>query len=163
MQDILIVASAHLAAALADTLRLDLDLALHLVPDRLAALELLRRQEFALIVLDEGAGGAGGVETKATDLVYKHAGAATLLELNFVLASVPRLQRQIRAALLRRAQDRAAALSTVTASLQSELGASLTSILLQSELALRQAPPALAPRLRHLVDLAGSLQSRLRP
>jgi hypothetical protein len=46
--------------------------------------------------------------------------------------------------------------------LQCELNASLAGILLESELALLEASPAQAPKLRHLVQLAGDLRDRLR-
>ena len=159
MYDVLLFVSAAAAASFADTLRLQHDLAVHIAHDRASALEALRRQSFALIVLDEALTSA---DPRGADLFYKHAASASTIEVSFVFSNGPRVVRQIRGALARRAQDRASALATATASLQGELGASLTGLLLESELVLRAAPPALAPRLKHLVMLAGNLQNRLR-
>ena len=52
--------------------------------------------------------------------------------------------------------------TAATATLHSELNATLAGVLLESELALRDASPLQAPRLRHLVQLAGDLRDRLR-
>ena len=50
-----------------------------------------------------------------------------------------------------------------TAEIENDLRTSVTGLLLESELALREPaiPPSLAPKLRHLVELAGDLRDRL--
>lgn len=98
----------------------------------------------------------------SADLIYQSAGGALVVEVNFAISSAARIVRQIRAALARRTQDRAQAHTAATAELQCELNASLAGILLESELALLEASPAQAPKLRHLVQLAGDLRDRLR-
>ena len=56
----------------------------------------------------------------------------------------------------------ATARTAAAAALQSELNTVLAGVLLESQLALRDANPAQTPRLRHLVQLAGDLRDRLR-
>jgi hypothetical protein len=144
-----------LAAALAQRL----DLSVTVVPSHRAAMAQLRQAEYALIVTEESLAAAN---PEATDLLYSNATATPVLEINFALTSAARVARQVRAALVRRAQDRARAERAAAAQLQGELNAALTGLLLESELALRSATSEQQPRLRHLVALAAGLRNRLR-
>jgi hypothetical protein len=64
--------------------------------------------------------------------------------------------------LQRRASDLAQAEAAATQNLHGELNATLAGLLLESQLALRAATPALEPKLRHVVSLASDLRDRLR-
>jgi hypothetical protein len=114
----------------------------------------LRRREFALVLLDESF-------TFNADAIYQTPGAAPLLELNVAISSASRIVRQVRAALARRDQMIAEARTAATHSLRDELNATLAGLLLESQLALRNAPPENAPHLQHLVELAGELRNIL--
>jgi hypothetical protein len=156
---ILIIAPESAAQPVARTLRLDLDAEVETAANRRAGLAALRRREYALVMVDEN---LAATDTLAADLLYQNAGGALLVEFNFVSSSVGRILRQARGALARRAQDRAQARTAAASLLQSELNATLTGLLLESQLALREATPALAPKLRNVVQLAGDLRERLR-
>lgn len=155
----LIIAAPQAANPIADSLRRELDCEVMVVPHRRAGLAALRRAEFTLVLLEES---LAGLDPEGADLLYLNAGAAPVLELNFSISSAPRVLRQVRAALARRAHDAAQARAAVTSSLQNDLNATLTGLLLESQLALREASPGQTPKLRHIVELAGDLRNRLR-
>ena len=156
---LLLIAPESAAQPIVQALRADLHAEVETTPSRRAALTSLRRHDFALILLDESLASA---DSATTDLLYQNAGSALILELNLALSSAARIVRQARSALARRTQDLATCHATASSALRSELNNSLAGILLESELALRDAAPAPAPRLRHLVQLAGDLRDRLR-
>jgi hypothetical protein len=156
---ILLIAPDTTALPIAAALQLDLRAEVETAPNRRAALACLRRREFALILIDESLATA---DTAAADLLYQNAGSALLVELNFGISSAARIVRQARASLTRRTQDRAAARATAIADLHNELNARLAGILLEAQLAHRDATPAQAPRLSNLVQLATGLRDRLR-
>lgn len=101
-------------------------------------------------------------DPEVSEQLYKAAAGAPLVEVNFVLANTERIVRQVRSALTRRAQDRAQARVAAAAALNGELASTLAGLLLESQLALREAPPAQQPKLRHVVELASDLRNRLR-
>lgn len=156
---LLLVAPESAAPPIAEALRAELHAEVETSPSRRSAIALLRRNDFALILLDESLAYADGAPT---DPLYEDAGSALILELNFALYGAARIVRQARSALARRTRNLATARTAVTARLHGELKTTLASILLESELALRDATPAQAPRLRHLVQLAEDLRDRLR-
>jgi signal transduction histidine kinase len=156
---LLLIAPQAAAQPIADALRADLRTEVETAPNRRAAISSLRRHDFAMILIDES---LVSDDSAAADLLYQNAGSALILELNLALSSAARIVRQARSALTRRAQDLATAHTAATATLQSELNNSLAGLLLESQLALRDATPAQTPRLRHLVQLAGDLRERLR-
>jgi hypothetical protein len=156
---LLLIAPDFAAQPIADALRHDLRATVETTPSRRSAITSLRRHSFALILIDESLATA---DSASIDLLYQHAGSALVLELNLALSSAARIVRQARSALSRRSQDLATARTAAAAALHSQLNSTLAGILLESELALREAAPAQAPRLRHLVHLAGDLRDRLR-
>jgi hypothetical protein len=156
---LLLIAPEFAAEPIAEALRTELHTEVDTTPSRRAALTLLRRNDFALILIDESLASA---DSATTDLLYQNAGSALILELHLALSSAARVVRQARSALIRRAQNLSTARTAAAAALHSELNTSLAGVLLESELALREASPAQAPRLRHLVQLAGDLRDRLR-
>ena len=155
---LLLIAPESVAPPIADALRHDLHAVVETTPSRRSALTTLRRNNFDIILIDESL----ATTDSAADLLYQHAGAAIIVELNLALSSAARIVRQARAALARRTQDLAQAHTAAAATLQSELNTTLSGILLESQLALREATPEQAPRLRHLVQLATELRDRLR-
>lgn len=158
-QPVLLIGPEPTSQRVAEMLRHNLDLAVEIAANRRAGLALLRRSEYALVLLEESLAAA---DPEATDSLYALAGAAPVLEINFAITGPMRAVRQVRAALVRRDHDRAQARAAAAAKLQCELNASLSGLLLESQLALREATPQQAPKLRHLVELAGDLRNRLR-
>jgi len=156
---ILLIAPEVAAAPVAAAIRKQLDTEVQIVPNRRSAVALLRRNDYALIVLEDNLTAS---DPEAADQLYKSASGAVMLEVNFVLSNAERIVRQVRSALTRRAQDRAQARTAATAALNGELASTLAGLLLESQLALREAPAAQQPKLRHVVELASDLRDRLR-
>ena len=156
---LLLIAPESASQPIAEALRSDLRAEVETTPSRRSALTSLRRNDFALILIDESLATA---DPASIDLLYQNAGSALVLELNLALSSAARIVRQARSALARRTQDLATAHTAAASALHSELNTTLAGILLESQLALREAGPAQAPRLRHMVQLASDLRDRLR-
>ena len=156
---VLLVAPEPPAAAVAQALRRELEVRVHIAPYGRSALTALRREDFQLIVLEENLAAA---EPDAAAALFAGAGTAPVLEMNFGLCGVDRILRQVRSSLQRRAEDEAKARKAVAHSLQNELNASLAGLLLESQLALRGAGPEILPTLQHLIQLASALREQLR-
>ena len=156
---ILLVAHEAAANPVAEALRRELDIPVEIAPNRRTGLAHLRRGEFSLVLIEENLAAA---DPDATDMLYQNAVSAPVLEINFVISSAARIIRQARAAITRAALERTQARAAATASLQNELNSSLAGLLLESQLALRTASSDIAPKIRHLVELAGDLRERLR-
>ena len=97
------------------------------------------------------------------DLVWHLAGAAVAVQVNFAIVSCVRLSREVRAALRRKEGERVSARRAVSSEIETDLKLSITDLLLESELALREPelPAALQPKLRRIVELAGALRERI--
>ena len=158
MHPILIIADEASARGVADMLQRELDMAVEVVSTRRAGLAALRRGDYSLLLLEEGLAAS---DAEATELLYEKALATPVLELNVALSGEPRVLRQVRAALTRRTYDQAQAREAAAIALHNELKSSLTGLLLESQLALREAQPGQSAKLRHLVELAGNLCARL--
>ena len=133
-----------------------------LANSRKAALNALKRGEYAAVVLDEGLADS---DPAGVDLIWEHAGLAVPVQVNFALAGAQRLAREIRMALQRRERERVLSHEAAAAALEIELKSTLAGLLLHSQLALaeREVPAPLAERLRVVADLAGTLRQRLAP
>jgi hypothetical protein len=127
---------------------------------RKEALAALRRRNYAIVVLDSSLLEAAAGDT---DAIFRHAGLAIPLEINFAISGCGRLVREIRAALSRRQLEQDAAARAATTSLEIDLRDTVTGLLLQSQLALaeRSVPPQLADKLRLMAELAGNLRRKL--
>ena len=156
---LLLVAPDPPATAVAQALRRELGVRVHIASHGRSALAALRREDFQLIVLEENLAAS---EPDATSSVFAGARAAPVLEINFGLCGVERILRQVRSALQRRIGDEAKARRAVAHSVQNELNASLAGLLLESQLALRGAGPEILPTLQHLIELASELREQLR-
>jgi hypothetical protein len=124
-------------------------------------LSALRRREFGVVVVEESLVEA---DPAWADQLWSQLGFAVPLQINFAISGCARLGREVKAALARRDGEQAVARRAVATELEDELKSSLTGLLLQSELALREpaVPASLEPKLRHVVELAGSIRDRLR-
>lgn len=130
------------------------------VPNRKDALAALRRENYAIVVLDssllEGAPGD-------PDTLFRHSGLAIPLEINFAISGCGRLVREIRAALNRRQMEQTVAARAAASSLETDLRDTVAGLLLQSQLALAEPsiPPQLADKLKLMVELAGTLRQKV--
>jgi hypothetical protein len=154
----LLIAPEAVAGPVAEAIRRTLDAEVVTAPTRRSGMACLRRREFALVILEESLASA---DPDGTELLYQVAGAAAVLEVNFILSGVERIMRLVRAALARRAHDRQQASTDVAHLLCGELNGTLTGLLLETELALRDAAPAQQHKLQQVMRLAGSLRERL--
>jgi hypothetical protein len=158
---VLMVSAAEGTERCARELVRELGLTVRIAPGRRAGLAAVRREEYGMVIVEEGL--VEGDPAWA-DLLWQNAGFVLPLVSVIAEAGCVRLVREVRSVLLRREHERTLARREATAVLQNELKSSVTGLLLQSELALREpsVPAALAPRLRELVELAGALGAQLR-
>ncbi len=128
---------------------------------RRAGLQALRRAVFGVVVVEENLAEA---DPEWAEQIWQLAGLAMPIQVNFSISGSARLAREVRGALSRRAGEEAIARKAVAMEMENELKSSVTGLLLESELALREpsVTAALEPKLRHLVELAGNLRVRLR-
>lgn len=150
--------------ALASDLSEDLACQVQCANGRRAGLQVLRSPgagRFDIVVVEEALAES---DPLWADAVWQAAGLAMPMQVNFALSGAPRLGRDLRAALGRLRGEHALMRRTVAAELENELKSSVTGLMLESELALREpgVSESLEPKLRHLVQLAGALRERLR-
>lgn len=156
---ILLIAPESISSPIAEDLRRDLPSVVEAVPNRRSAVNALRRHDFDLILVDESLLAS---DPTSADLIYQNAGAALVVELTLSISSAARILRLARAGLARQARDLAQCRSAAAITLQHELNSTLAGILLEAQLALREANAEQEPRLRTLVHLATDLRDRLR-
>jgi hypothetical protein len=159
-QAALIITNIEEMEATAATLAARLELTVEIASSRAAAVRLLNRRTYAVVILDQNLAEA---DREGADLVWKGAGLAIPLQVNFALAGSARLEREIRAALLRRQREQQQARAAAAAALDAELKNAVTGFLLESRLALEETgvPPPLADRLRRLAEMAEAMRERL--
>jgi hypothetical protein len=127
---------------------------------RKAAISLLKRADYAAIVVDEA---VIDLDQSSAESLWEHARLAIPVQTNFALSGVERLAREIRLALNRRDREQALARSAAAAAIETELKSTVAGLLLHSQLALadREIPAPIAEKLRIVADLAGNLRNQL--
>lgn len=144
------------AAVVSEQLGMEVEVA----EGRKAALAALRRNEFAVVLVDET---MAVCDPAAAENIWAHSGLAIPLQINFALSGAGRLIREIRAALRRREREQMLARKAAAAVIETELKSTVAGLLLNSQLALNggEVPASIADRLRVVVDLAGNLRQQL--
>lgn len=142
------------AAALLRDQRFDVEA----VTDFAACMQALHTRPFDMLLMEET---VLAFDPSLAERVYGAAGLAVVLEVNFGIADAGRLSQHVRVALRRRSREEQQVAFAARVKLQSELSAALTGLLLESQLALRQAGPQWAPTLTRLIDLAEHVSSLL--
>jgi hypothetical protein len=124
------------------------------------ALTFLRDQEYDVVVLDQSLLDA---DPDQADVVLQHTGTAILVTLNCAIVGIERMLRELRAAISRRTRELQGARTSAEQSLRNALGAPLTAMLLDCELALSlpNLPPAAKEKLHSVREMARSMQERL--
>ncbi len=160
-KDVLIITTIEGAENCARTIAQQIDARVDIATSRKAGLQALRRASYGVVVVETNLVEA---DPDWADTLWASAGLAMPVQVNFALSGAARLAREVKAALQRREGEKALARRTVAAELENELKSSVTGLLLGSELVLREPamPASLEPKLRHLVELAGTLRERLR-
>jgi CheY-like chemotaxis protein len=160
VQRVLVVSSLSgakdCAAAIMQQMGLDVDV----MAGRREAIEALRQGAYTAVVVDEAL--AEG-DPRGAEVLWKMAGLAIPMQVNFALTGTARLVRDLRAALARREQERGAAQRAALRAVERELRDTVSGLLLHTQLALRESPssPQLEQRLRVMAELAGYLKQKL--
>lgn len=160
MQSALIISSISGAEHCAASLSKQLGLPVEVVPSRREGMVALRRREYTIVVIDEPIAEAS---PEGAEMLWKQAGLAIPLQINFAISGTNRLIREVRAALQRRDLEQQLAMRAATSAIESELRDTVTGLLLHSQLALAE-PLVSAPltaKLQTVAQLAGNLRTRL--
>ena len=157
---ILIVTGIEGARNCAAAVSAQLGMEVEAAEGRKTALAALRRREFLAVVVDQT---LAECDPAAAEAIWEYAGLAIPLQVNFALAGVTRLTREIRSALRRREREQAVARRAAAAAIETELKNTVAGLLLHSQLALagEALPPPLADKLRVVAELAASLRRQL--
>jgi hypothetical protein len=162
MKKILLISSMVGAEVCAALVARQVGLPVELVTSRRSGLAALRREEYAVVVVEES---MADIDPQGTDMLWQHAGLAVPVQVNFAISGGARVVREVKAAIMRREQEEVLATRAVTQQMESELKSTVTGLLLHGELALSEprVSPQLTAKLQQMVALAGTLQQRLRP
>ena len=120
----------------------------------------LREQTYAVAVIDQFLTES---EPEESDSTLEHLGTAFPVYVNFGIASMQRLVREVRLALHRRKREEISARQAVEQQLRSQMRETLTAMLLSCELALAapEMPSPAAEKVRAINDLAHDLRVQL--
>ena len=160
MQSLLMITSILGAENCAAVLASQLGFSVEIVVSRREGLARLRRHEYTIVVVDDAIAES---DPEGAELLWKHAGLAVPMQINFAISGTTRLVREVRAVLARREQEQSLAMRAAAVAVESELRDTVTGLLLHSQLALKDAElsPQLSAKLKTVVELAGNLQQRL--
>jgi|ERR1700733_4333495 hypothetical protein len=120
----------------------------------------LRQQTYSAAVVDQF---LLETEPEESDQMLEHLGTAFPVYVNFAVTGLDRLVREVRSALHRRKREEVAARRAVEEQLRSEMGETLTALLLSCELAmsLPGVPAPAAEKILAIDNLARELRGRL--
>jgi hypothetical protein len=160
MPDVLMITAIAGAENCAAALSKQFQVSVEIAAGRKEAVAALRRREYLLMIIDES---MIEPDEDGADALFRHAGPAIVLEINFAISGYGRLVRAVRAVLSRRERERELASRVAASAIQSDLRETVAGLLLHSQLALAEGdvPPPLAEKLRVIVELAVSLRQRL--
>lgn len=160
VQRVLVISALSGAETCAAAIMQQMGLDAEVVPGRREAVEALRTGVYAAVIVDDAL--AEG-DPRGAEVLWKMAGLAIPMQVNFALTGSARLVRDLRAALARREQEQGAAQRAALRAVESDLRNSISGLLLHTQLALRESPPSpqLEQRLRLMAELAGNLKQRL--
>ncbi len=150
-QPVLLVSSLEAAQVCAEEIRRALRCVVEVAEGRKAAMSVLRRKEFAAVVVDDAIAES---DEEAAEQLWRIAGLAVPLQLNFAICSAVRVTRELRAALYRRSLEEGRARKSAENTLQADIGSALTGIVLELDL---------LQRLTELSRMTGDLRKKLTP
>lgn len=158
---VLIVTAVEGAENLARALSREAGAVVEIARSRRAALARLRRDPVTAILLDSS---LPDVEMTTSDMVWQNAGVAVPLEINLSVLGAVGVVRLLRNLLEGREQAETLGRREATAAVAQELQSTITSLLLQSDMMLREKgiSPEMADKVREVKDLTDSLRVRLR-
>lgn len=137
-----------------------LGVAIEVAAGRAAALRLLERKPYSVIVLDQM---LAETDPQGADLLWRHSGLAVPLQMSLSIAGNMRLERDLRMALARRQREQELARLAASAEVDAEIKNAVTALLLESQLALQEndIPPPIESRLRTMAGIADRLRADL--
>ena len=156
MQSPILLVTRDTDAQQLDALQAALSTAVVHVRTLRAALLRLSNERYSIIVVDSSTISAD------PEILGNGAGIIPIVEIDLASTTTPALARQIRLARSCFARERLRARAEALAQLKGELRDSLSGLLLESELALREADPVRKPKLEKLVQLATRLGDQLK-
>jgi hypothetical protein len=120
----------------------------------------LREQTYSAAVIDQF---LLETEPEESDQMLEHLGTAFPVYVNFAVTGLERLVREVRSALHRRKREESAARRAVEDQMRSEMGETVTALLLSCELAmsLPGIPAPAAEKIQTIDNLARELRGRL--
>ncbi len=160
MQTVLMITGISGAENCAASLAKQLGLPVEVAPSRREGLAALRRREFSIVVVDEPVAEAS---PEGAEMLWKLAGLAIPLQINFAVSGTHRIVREVRAALQRRELEQHLAMRAAASAVENDLRDTVTGLLLHSQLALAE-PLISAPltaKLQTVAGLAADLRTRL--
>lgn len=157
---VLLVSAVSGAEACAAAIMQQLGMEVEIATGKGEALEAMRRETYTVVIVEEAL--AEG-DPRGAELMWKMAGFAVPMQVNFAVTGSTRLVRDLRAALSRRDQEHASAERAALTAVESDLRSTVSGLVLHTQLALKETPasPSLEKRLRLMAELAGSLKQRL--
>ena len=155
---ILLIGPRQSSLALIQELNRKLNLSSKHVTGHGAGIKCLRQSEFSVILIDESIVRNHPV---ASNLLFRHAGSAPILEISFRKSDFPRVLRQVRTAINRSAHYEWRVNAKVRERLALELDSCVSTLLAESKDVLRSAKPEQVPKLRRLVQAAGQIREQL--
>jgi hypothetical protein len=157
---ILLVTPSARGQQCADTLTVATGLQTHWAQNLQEAVARLRQQTYSVAVIDQF---LLETEPEASDQMVEHLGTAFPVYINFAVTGMERLVRDVRSALHRRNREEAVARQAVVEQMRSEMGGTLTAMLLSCELAMSvpDVPGPATEKIRAIDLLARELRTRL--
>lgn len=128
--------------------------------NRTAALRMLERKSYSVVVLDQMLAES---DPEGTQVLWKRSGLAIPLQVSLAIAGSARLEREVRAALSRREREQELAREAALAALDTDLKNAVTAFLLEAQLALgeKDIPPRVENRLRTIESIAERMRANL--
>ncbi len=160
MQSALIITGISGADHCAASLSKQLGLPVEVASSRREGLAALRRREYSIVVIDEPVAESS---PEGAEMLWKQAGLAIPLQLNFAISGTDRILREVRAALQRREHEQQLAMRAANTAIENDLRDAVAGLLLHSQLALAEPllSSHLAAKLQTVAELAGNLRTRL--
>ena len=160
-KSVLIVTAIEGAENLARALSREADAVVEIARSRRTALARLRRDSVTAVLLDTS---LPDTEMTTSEMLWQNAGSAVPIEINLSVLGAAGVVRLLRNLLDGRKQAETLGRQQATAAVAQELQSTITSLLLQSDLMLRDKAisPEMADKVREVKDLTDSLRLRLR-
>lgn len=157
---ILLITPSARGQQCADALKAATGVDTHWAQNLQEAATRLREQTYTASVIDQF---LLETEPEESDRMLEHLGTAFPVHINFGVTGLERLVREVRSALHRRKREETVARRAVESQMRSEMGETVTAMLLSCELAMSipEVPAPAAEKIRAIDNLARELRVRL--